>query len=224
MSTSSPCLWAIVPAAGRGRRAGDGPPKQYRLLDGVPIVEKALAPFLEHPNIARTFLVIAKGDEPFIHQVFPSLPPSLEIVYGDLERSGSVYQALLALSDRAGSNDWVLVHDVARPYLSTSVLNRLIDALINHPVGGILAMPVRDTLKRANPEGNIAATLPRDGLWQAQTPQMFRFGLLFEALSAVCAGRLSVTDEAHALELLGFSPVLVPNFAQNSKITYPEDL
>jgi 2-C-methyl-D-erythritol 4-phosphate cytidylyltransferase len=148
----------------------------------------------------------------------------LRRVQGGAERCHSVLNALSALSAFAADDDWVLVHDAARPCLRAADIDRLLDTLASHPVGGILAVPVRDTIKRGDAEGKITATVDRNGLWQAQTPQMFRLATLRSALERVLAAGRIVTDEAQAVELDGGRPVLVEGHVDNIKITQPQDM
>jgi len=191
-------MWVIIPAAGSGRRMGASDrPKQYLPLAGLTVIEWAAAPFLRHPDCSSIVIVLARADA-----FWP--------------------ESALAMS--AQPDDWVLVHDAARPCLSDEDLNRLISALQDDPVGGLLAAPVADTLKRADEEGYVAATVPRQGLWRALTPQMFRFQVLQRALANALERGATVTDESQAIELLGLRPKLIAASGDNSKITTPKDL
>ena len=216
-----PRYFAIVPAAGSGSRFGAEKPKQYLSLLGRPLIFHALAALIACREIERVWVVLSP-DDPFWPQYdWSELGPKLETLRcGGETRAESVTNGLRAASMVAQDDDWILVHDAARPCLSQAMLATLIGELTDDPVGGILAVPVADTLKRAGEAQRIAATEPRDGLWQAQTPQMFRYGLLTKALEKCCA----VTDEASAVEALGLSPKLVRSETTNLKVTYPADL
>lgn len=200
-------------------------PKQYLPLAGRPVIAHTLDIFLRHPRIAGLVAIIG-GEDEWWPAVAANLAPAkpLWVVEGGVERCHSVRNGLEALREHAHSDDWVLVHDAARPCLTGADLDRLLDQLADDPVGGLLAAPVRDTLKRANGTGQVATTVDRSRLWHALTPQMFRLGLLRESLRAALARGLLVTDEAAALEAAGFAPRLIEGRADNLKITRPEDL
>ncbi|WP_412480249.1 2-C-methyl-D-erythritol 4-phosphate cytidylyltransferase [Azonexus sp. IMCC34839] len=216
-----PRHYAIVPAAGSGSRFGAEKPKQYLDLLGRPLIYHTLAALTAHPDIDRVWVVLSPDDEWWSHYDWSQLGAKLETVRcGGATRAESVTNGLKAAAMVAGDDDWVLVHDAARPCLSAAMIDAMIAELASDPVGGILAVPVADTLKRADAEQRVAATEPRDGLWQAQTPQMFRYGLLGAALDK-CR---DVTDEAGAVEALGHKPRLVRGDATNLKVTYPADL
>ncbi|HEY5789294.1 MAG TPA: 2-C-methyl-D-erythritol 4-phosphate cytidylyltransferase [Gammaproteobacteria bacterium] len=219
----APRHWLVIPAAGSGRRIGGPVPKQYLELAGQPLLAHTLRCFVGHPALAGIVVVLAAGDSGW-EALDPALRAAVGTVPGGAERSDSVAAGLAALADRAAADDWVLVHDAARPCLRRDDLDRLLATLADDPVGGILAVPVRDTMKRADAGGGIAATVARDALWHAQTPQMFRYGLLREALARAAADGVAVTDEAQAVERLGRVPRLVAGHADNLKITRPEDL
>lgn len=211
-----------MPAAGRGRRmAGvDAPPKQYLPLAGRTVIEHALAPFLADPACQGAVVALAAGDERF-----GALPvardPRLVTVVGGAERRDSVAAGLAWLRSQVGAADpWVLVHDAARPCLPRADLARLLGALAGAPDGALLAVRVADTVKRAGGDGRVAATLPREGLYRAQTPQAARLGQLVAALAASPAA----TDEASALEGGGARPLLVAGSPANIKVTEPDDL
>ena len=221
--------WLVMPAAGVGRRFGTTRPKQYASLRGLTVIEWALAPFLEDPSCAGIAVALADED-PYWAEVaarldsLPGRKPDLIRAEGGAERSHTVRKGLEALRARAKADDWVLVHDAARPCLSSSDLQHLLTSLGSHPVGGILATPAADTLKRAGAGAEIEQTVDRAGLWRALTPQMFRYERLCEALDrALATGRLP-TDEAQALEWMGERPVLVQGSAANIKITSADDL
>ena len=210
---------ALVPAAGSGSRFGGPSPKQYLQLNGRPLMWHTLQALSQVEAISEVVLVLSPGDEWF--DDFDWNLPKLRVLrVGGASRAESVRNGLAAMA--AGERDWVLVHDAARCCLSVAAVERLIATLADEPVGGLLALPVPDTVKRADAEGRISATVPRQGLWLAQTPQMFRAGLLGEALAGSVAEE--VTDEASAIEQHGHKPRLVEGDAQNFKVTYPRDL
>ncbi|HEU0187346.1 MAG TPA: 2-C-methyl-D-erythritol 4-phosphate cytidylyltransferase [Gallionellaceae bacterium] len=210
---------ALVPAAGSGSRMGSELPKQYLPLAGRPLIHYALTALCAHPDISTVFVVLSPGDEQFHRYDWSHCGDKLQPLYcGGPTRAESVLNGLMA--SELEPDDWVLVHDAARPCLTQALLTRLIGELRNDPVGGILAAPLADTLKRADAAQRVARTEPREGLWQAQTPQMFRTGLLLQALQAAPG----VTDEASAVEALGLHPKLVASDSSNFKVTYPQDL
>ncbi|UTH74848.1 2-C-methyl-D-erythritol 4-phosphate cytidylyltransferase [Chromobacterium sp. IIBBL 290-4] len=210
---------ALVPAAGSGSRFGAPSPKQYLQLNGKPLMWHTLATLAAVDAIDEVAVVISPQDEWF--DDFDWNLPKLSIHrVGGACRAESVTQGLQALA--CAEDDWVLVHDAARCCLPAAAVERLIAALAQHQVGGLLALPVPDTVKRADSEGRVGATVSRNGLWLAQTPQMFRAGLLAKALAGVAAE--DITDESSAIERLGMKPLLVEGDAQNFKVTYPRDL
>jgi len=214
-----PRHYALVPAAGSGARFGSEVPKQYLELAGRPLIYHALAALCACRWIDRVWVILALDDEWWRTYDWSDLGGKLEPVFcGGATRAESVANGVAAclLAD----DDWLLVHDAARPCLSQEMLAALCDELADDPVGGLLAVPVADTLKRADAGQRVAATESRDGLWQAQTPQMFRYGVLRKALGACPA----VTDEASAVEALGLRPRLVRAEASNLKVTYPADM
>ncbi len=217
--------WAMVPAAGTGKRMGSVVPKQYLPLLGRPVIAHTLATLLQHPRIEGVVVAVDAKDEwwPAVATSLDTAKPLLS-VSGGTERCYSVLSGLETLRERALPSDWVLVHDAARPCLALEDLDRLLTDLADDPVGGLLAVPVRDTLKQADSAGRVAATVDRSRLWHALTPQMFRLGMLHDALRAALARGLLVTDEAAAMEAAGFTPRLVEGRADNLKITRPEDL
>ena len=201
---------------------GSGEPKQYLEIAARPVLHYTLRALCAEPRIQSIFVVLAPGDKRFADVHSDELGHAIEPLYcGGDTRDASVYNGLVAVRDVVEPSDWVLVHDAARPCLTPGALARLIDEVGDDDVGGILALPVADTLKRANGADRISATEPRLGLWQAQTPQMFRYGRLIEALRR--ARGSDVTDEAGAIERLGLKPRLVMGEARNLKITYPAD-
>ena len=201
-------------------------PKQYLPLLGRPLIQHTLAVFVACPRISSITLVLS-ADDAFWDVADSALSAKIQVQRcGGATRAATVLNGLQALQDQINPDDWVLVHDAARPGLSAHLLNQLLDTLQNDPVGGLLAIPLADTLKRADREQRVANTEPRESLWQAQTPQMFRYELLKRALQAAgdVAANGSPTDEAQAVEALGFKPKLVPGELRNLKITYPQDL
>ena len=213
--------WAVVPAAGSGRRMGAAIAKQYLPLCGQPLLAHALAPLLACARIDAVVLVVAADDTR--GRELAARDDRLLTAAGGAERAHSVRSGLERLADRAADEDWVLVHDAARPCLSDAELDALFTVLGDDPVGGLLAVPLADTLKAADESGRVARTVPRLGLWRALTPQMFRYGLLRRALTAALAAGIVVTDEAAAIEHAGYRPVLVEGRAANLKVTGPED-
>jgi len=218
-----PAYWVVLPAAGMGRRVGASIPKQYLDMSGLPVIEHTLRIFLDHPRINGVVVVLDPVDTHW-DALASADHPAIWRVDGGAERCHSVLNALHWLAHRAGEDDWVLVHDAARPCLRRTDLDRLMDALADHPVGGLLGVPVRDTMKAADASNRVLHTIPRNGLWHAYTPQMFRLGPLRTLLRrALAAGEL-VTDDASAFELTGQAPLLVEGHSDNIKITRPEDL
>lgn len=213
--------FALVPAAGTGTRMGEDLPKQYRLLAGQPMIWHALEMLCASPRIQRVFVVLDGRDAVWERFDWTDLGVKLSVLRcGGPTRADSVLNGLLAISAAVLPDDWMLVHDAARPCLSPALLEGLIEQVGSDETGGILAVPVADTLKRAASDRRIEATVPRERIWQAQTPQMFRYGLLREALTR---SRV-VTDEAGAVEALGHRPLLVESDASNLKVTWPADL
>lgn len=215
--------WLVMPAAGSGSRFGGSLPKQYAELAGRPLIAWALEPFLRDARCSGIVLALAAGDRYWSRVALQGLT-SVETVLGGVERGQSVRRGLEALAGRAGADDWVLVHDAARPCLPLADLDRLLEACREHPVGGLLAAPVADTLKQVRVGGAVERTVDRAGLWRALTPQMFRYGPLCAALDAALAAGRSPTDEAQALEWSGAEPLEVPGSAANLKVTSAEDL
>ncbi|MES2909163.1 MAG: 2-C-methyl-D-erythritol 4-phosphate cytidylyltransferase [Pseudomonadota bacterium] len=214
---------AVIPAAGVGKRFGAGMPKQYLQLAGRCIQQHTLDRLCAMTAISQ--IVVAISNEDTRAQALPyAYPQRLRFVSGGCERMDSVLAGLRALRESgAADSDWVLVHDVARPLLRPADVRHLLTVLADDPVGGILANPVRDTMKRGDADG-IAATVMRDNLWHALTPQMFRLGELTHALEAALAAAAIVTDEASAMERLGHRPRLIEGARDNIKITFPDDL
>jgi len=215
--------FAVIPAAGEGARMGGDLPKQYLELAGRPLLYHAVRRVAGDPRIEQVFVVLAPGDQHYTRIDWGAFAGKIEPLYcGGETRAASVFNGLLAASDAIAASDWVLVHDAARPCLGRSDLDRLIGELGEDATGGLLALPVADTLKRANREARVMQTESRENLWQAQTPQMFRYRLLVEALRA--SDPAAITDEASAVEKFGLRPKLVMGDARNLKVTYPQDL
>jgi len=215
--------FALIPAAGSGSRMGVETPKQYLELAGKPMLQHAVHTLCNHPEITQVFVVLAADDAYFARYDWEAYDAKLTRLYcGGNTRAASVLNGLRAMHPLVQSTDWVLVHDAARPCLTHAHLDRLIAELRNDYVGGLLAVPVADTLKRADAASRVIATEPRDHLWQAQTPQMFRHDLLQRALEAL--GTETPTDEARAVEHLGLQPKLIESDSSNLKVTYPQDI
>lgn len=210
---------ALVPAAGFGARMGHELPKQYLPLAGQPMIAHALNTLCANPEIVTVFVVLAPDDRQFHAYDWSHFGDKLQPLFcGGERRSDTVLNGLLA--SELEPDDWVLVHDAARPCLTQVLLAKLIAELRDDEVGGILAVPVADTLKRAGADDRILCTESREQLWQAQTPQMFRAGLLAQALQQPSR----FTDEASAVEAMGLQPKLVTGDSSNFKVTYPQDI
>lgn len=219
-------FYALIPAAGSGSRMGGSIEKQYLPLNSVPMIAHAMMVLAREPRIAKLFIVLSPTDKRWNNYAWQGWEERIEVLRcGGVTRAETVLNGLDAISKFCAADDWVLVHDAARPCLPDEMLAKLLDEVADDPVGGLLAVPVADTLKRAAAgSASVAraeATVPRAGLWQAQTPQMFRHGMLVQALRA--AGS-DMTDEASAIERLGLQPRLVESDSRNLKITYPQDL
>ncbi|KCV55594.1 2-C-methyl-D-erythritol 4-phosphate cytidylyltransferase [Bordetella bronchiseptica] len=218
----SESLIAIVPAAGIGARAslpGEAAvPKQYRPLAGQPMLRHAVRALLADPRIVQVRVAVSAGDG-WVEQALAGLPRTVWRPCGGPNRADTVAAALA--DSGADADDWILVHDAARPGLPAAALARLIDACLEDAVGGLLALPVADTVKAGRQR--VSRTVDRDGLWLAQTPQMFRAGLLRDALARARAAGLAVTDEASAVEAAGHAPRLVAGALRNFKVTWPDD-
>jgi 2-C-methyl-D-erythritol 4-phosphate cytidylyltransferase len=214
----------IIPAAGAGSRMQNVLPKQYMPLAGKPIISHTIQTFFLHPRIASIHVALNADD--LFWRDLPLDPASkLKLHYtGGDSRSETVLNTLLAM--QVADDDWVLVHDAARPGLTHTLLDKLLNTLENDAVGGLLALPVADTLKKSGDNHKIEQTVERTDLWQAQTPQMFKYGVLKHALGANihAASSPAFTDEAEAIEALGLKPTLVQGELRNLKITYPQDL
>ncbi|KJV05772.1 2-C-methyl-D-erythritol 4-phosphate cytidylyltransferase [Methylocucumis oryzae] len=219
--TQTTHYWAVVPAAGVGKRMQADRPKQYLLLAGKPVLEQTLIRLLSANIFSQIAVAITPGD-PYWPELAIVNDTRIITAPGGTERADSVLSGLNALADKASDQDWVFVHDAARPCLTAMDIYLLRDELANEPVGGILALPSHDTLKQVDAR-SIMQTIDRNTIWRALTPQMFRYGLLKQALTET-AGNPAITDEASALELLGYTPKIVAGRPDNIKITRPEDL
>ena len=216
-------VWAVVPAAGRGTRFGGEVPKQYLQVGGRPLLAYTLDALLAHPAVAGVVVALA-ADDPWWPGWSDHAGKPVLTCTGGASRAASVLAAMAALPESVRADDFVLVHDAARPNLAPADLDRLLEQGRADPVGAILAAPVRDTLKRAGDDGGIDRTEPRERLWRALTPQLFRRLQLARALEAAAAAGVDVTDEAMAMERQGARPLLVEGADDNFKITTPADL
>lgn len=219
-------FYALIPAAGSGSRMGGAIEKQYMPLNSVPMIAHAMMVLAREPRLSKIFVVLSPTDKRWNNYAWQGWEERIEVLRcGGATRAETVLNGLDAIAKICTADDWVLVHDAARPCLPDEMLGKLLDEVAEDPVGGLLAVPVADTLKRAAADTasgiRAEATVPRAGLWQAQTPQMFRHGKLVEALRA--AGS-DMTDEASAIEQLGLQPRLVESDSRNLKVTYPQDL
>ncbi len=217
----------VIPAAGSGRRFASAVPKQYAPLGSSTVIEHALAPFEADADCAGIAVALAAGDTDW-PAIAARRTRLIETTEGGEQRAHSVRNALRALATRVREDDWIMVHDAARPCFAAADLALLKRELSSHPVGGLLAVPLADTLKRAlEPASHVThvdSTLDRDGLWRAATPQVFRFGMLLRALEAALASGRLPTDEAQAIEWSGQRPRLVAGRADNIKVTTADDL
>jgi 2-C-methyl-D-erythritol 4-phosphate cytidylyltransferase len=221
---SAPRLFALVPCAGIGQRAGAAGPKQYAPLAGRSVVSHTLLALRAVPRLAATMVVLSPEDDQFERHAPRFTGPGAWVERcGGPSRAQSVLNGLAALRERGvADGDWVLVHDAARCLLQPAWVDRLIDACLEDAVGGLLALPLADTLKQSA-DSRVATTLDRRAKWLAQTPQMFRLGPLQQALDEGLSGRAEITDESSAIEALGLAPLLVPGEAENFKLTWPGD-
>lgn len=216
-------IWAIVPAAGIGARMNSELPKQYLTLNGQSVIAHTLQRLADLADLQATVIALHPRDTLWAQHGVP-LKEGLMTCTGGDQRCQSVLNGLYALAGLANDDDWVLVHDAVRPCVRLEDIETLLREIENHPVGGLLGIPVSSTLKLANANGDIVETMPRDDMWQASTPQAFRYGRLREVLEQSVAQGDFVTDEAAAMEKAGYTPRLVRGSADNIKITYPEDL
>ena len=211
----------IIPAAGVGNRMATAIPKQYLPLCGKPTISHSIQTFFSCPRVTSIHLALSPEDY-FWRNLTLDTNSRLHLHYtGGDSRSETVKNTLEAIRSQVDDEDWILVHDAARPGLTISLLDDLLNKLQDDPVGGLLALPLADTLKQSNVDARVVNTMPREALWQAQTPQMFRYTLLKEALESFDG---TPTDEAQAVEALGLQPKLVVGSLRNMKITYPQDV
>lgn len=220
--TEASSIVAIVPAAGVGSRMKADRPKQYLLLDGKTILEHTIEQLLAFPVIDKVIVAISDTD-PYFDELPISKDNRVIRVTGGGERADSVLSGLEYLKEHQLS-EWVMVHDAARPCIRHSDIEKLITEVVPHQIGGILASPVRDTMKQANQDSTIETTIDRSVLWHALTPQLFTTEILYSALKTGLEKGLSITDESSAIELMGYLPKLVHGRADNLKVTQPEDL
>jgi 2-C-methyl-D-erythritol 4-phosphate cytidylyltransferase len=213
--------FALIPAAGVGARMEAGSPKQYLPIAGKPMLRHAVDAFLASPLIAHTYIVVS-ADDGQIDGLVPDQGVTV-LRCGGATRMETILNALQALHGSLAAHDQVLVHDAARPGLTPALVEKLIRGVGEHPAGGLLALPVVDTVKRAGQGGLSAQTVPRDGLWLAQTPQMFSYALLHRALSQAPDPH-AITDDASAVEALGLAPKLIEGHPRNLKVTLPRDI
>ncbi len=222
-SASAPRVHALIPAAGRGTRYGGAVLKQYLPICGKAVLTHSIRIFQFHPQVSGITVVLSEDDQWFDSAVGP-LASVVKTVIGGDTRAKSVRNGLQFIVDNYPETDWVLVHDGARPCLSARSLDRLLEQGLQSPDGAILAMPVGDTLKQAGEQREITATIDRNGLWAAQTPQLFRIKALTNAIDAAHREGRELTDEASAMEFAGAKPKLVMGSVANIKITHPTDL
>ncbi|TNF88007.1 MAG: 2-C-methyl-D-erythritol 4-phosphate cytidylyltransferase [Gammaproteobacteria bacterium] len=216
-------VWAVIPAAGSGSRMQQDKPKQYLSFQGKTILEHCLDRLLSHPAIDGAVLAL-QADDRFWQELDYQADKPVFITDGGAHRQHSVYSGLTTLQYRCGNDAIALVHDAVRPLVSHDDLSRVIAAAREHTAGAILAAPVSDTLKKQSDDMEIAATVPRQGLWRALTPQVFHLPVLLNALKQVIDAEQAITDDAQAVELAGYSPALVAGSEENFKITRPGDL
>jgi 2-C-methyl-D-erythritol 4-phosphate cytidylyltransferase len=218
-----PRYWFVIPAAGIGSRMGADKPKQYLMLGSKTILEHTITRILGLPNLAGIVVPLNSQDN-----LWTSLTilqhPLVHTIHGGAQRADSVLNGLNYLADKAHNQDWVLVHDAARPCVTIENIQKLCDDLASDEVGGILAVPVSDTLKQVASANKIQTTIDRTTLWQAQTPQLFRYKLLRDCLIQTLARNETITDESSAVELCGYQPKVVEGRSDNIKVTRPDDL
>ncbi|MGP1717457.1 MAG: 2-C-methyl-D-erythritol 4-phosphate cytidylyltransferase [Methylophilus sp.] len=212
----------LIPSAGHGARMQSETPKQYLMLNGKPILQHAIDIFEATQQINSIVIVVAENDAFWQPSLLSHCKKTRVMHCGGETRAASVLNGLQSMSDIVAADDWILVHDAARPGIDPTMIARLIDAISANEIGGLLALPLADTLKRADAHGAIDETIPRQRLWQAQTPQMFRHAELQQALSMHL--QRQPTDEAQAMEWMGHKPKLVLGDLKNMKVTYPHDL
>ena len=217
-----PKIFAIIPAAGQGTRIGESVPKQYIPIGGKPMMFHSIATLAAVPRIERVYVVLSPLDRHWGQHDWSAFPDKIEPIFaGGARRSESVMNTMITLEKQIAKDDWVLVHDAARPCLSQELIEQFLDEVGEDPVGGLLAVPVADTIKSADENQRVAATVPRLNLWRAQTPQMFRYELLRKGLEH----KPDATDESQAVESIGYNaPRLVQGDDLNIKVTFAADL
>ena len=223
MNDNKTKIWALIPAAGIGSRMQSEIPKQYLEIDGKTILEHSLSKFLDHPSIEKVVVAINPEDKHWA-KLKVANHPKIKTVAGGATRAESVLNGLKAIQQHDGGNDWVMVHDAARPCLDSGSVDALIQAGVDSEHGAILAIPSVDTVKLANANQTIDKTLNREQIWLAQTPQYFQVGQLADAIVAGLKQGLPITDEASAIEAQGMHPALVIGTRKNIKVTEPEDM
>jgi 2-C-methyl-D-erythritol 4-phosphate cytidylyltransferase len=216
-------IWAIVPASGVGKRMHSSTPKQYLKFGGKTIIEHTLDKLLSFDDICGVILVLRADDIDWSGLNYTSEKPILTTTGGE-QRKHSVFNGLLKLRELDLDDPYALVHDAVRPLVTHRDLACLVKAATNHEAGALLALPITDTIKQQDEQGNSIKSVAREGLWRAFTPQLFRANLLHRALDYVLQNELEITDDAAAIEALGMKPKLVPCSAENIKLTHPEDL
>lgn len=216
-------IWAIVPAAGVGLRMGSDTPKQYLPLDGTPVIAIALQKLASIAEI-KSIVVALHPQDRWFSQLQPSLDKRVVTVTGGDERHLSVLNALRSIGQAAAQQDWVLVHDAVRPCVLSRDIRKLLTELSHHAIGGLLGAPTENTLKRVDEQAVVRSTVERGGIWNAFTPQMFRYGLLLTAIETAVENNTVVTDEASAIEFMGQRPQMIEGSRTNIKITHEADL
>ncbi len=216
-------FWVVIPAAGIGKRMQSAIPKQYLTLGHLTVIEHTLNCFLSFPELLGIVVCLSATDN-YWTKLAISKDSIIQMVKGGKERAHSVLAGLQLLAKQAQFDDWVLVHDAARPNLQLSDLEKLLIKVQQDEIGGLLAVPARDTLKQADLSGRVIKTLNRSSVWHALTPQAFRLGILQQALEQALQANQMITDEASAMELAGYTPLLVEGRSDNIKITRPEDI
>lgn len=216
-------VWVIIPAAGIGARMQADRPKQYMLVHGQSIISYSLDLFLRMPLVKKLVVAVHPKDRWWTAMDYHHQEKVMTVV-GGKTRVDSVFAALNQLRDFADYDDWVLVHDAARPCLTKDCAQRLMSELSDHPVGGVLGVPVVDTLKRVSSQDTIEETVSRRQLWHAQTPQLFRYGILQKAIVKALRDKVAITDESSAVEHFGLKPKMVLGSVRNIKVTLPSDL
>ena len=215
-------IWAVIPAAGVGKRFSSDIPKQYLPLSGIPVLLHSINKLLKFDGFEEILVALNPADT--FWQKLNFTHPKVKTIHGGFERCNSVNNALEDLSDRAENADWVLVHDAVRPCISDSDLKKITDIVHEEDVGGLLACPILDTIKEVDENLDVQKTIPREKLWSAMTPQIFRYELLKQALEAALVAGGSVTDEASAIESIGLTPRIVQGDKTNIKVTHSTDM